>query len=71
MTEDETNETKEKRILPPKNDVVFKALFTRGKEKITKAMLEDILKIKIEKLDLDKSKDLINTNKNYQKKIIN
>ena len=50
-------------ILQPKNDVVFKALFTRGKESITKALIEDILKIKIHKLDLDKSKDLLNDNK--------
>ena len=49
-------------LLPPKNDIVFKALFTRGKESITKAFLEDILKIKIEKLDVDKSKDLYNDN---------
>ena len=54
-------ETKD--ILQPKNDVVFQALFTRGKESITKAMLEDILKIKIDKLELDKSKDLLNDNK--------
>lgn len=53
-----------KDILPPKNDVVFQALFTRGRESITKAMLEDILKIKIDKLELDKSKDLLNDNKN-------
>ena len=39
-----------KSILQPKNDVVFKALFSRGKPKITKAMLEAILKIKIDKL---------------------
>ena len=57
-----TNEEK-KKILQPKNDVVFQALFTRGKESITKALLEDILKIKIHKLDLDKSKDLYNDNK--------
>lgn len=50
-------------ILQPKNDVVFQALFTRGKESITKAMLEDILKIKIDKLELDNSKDLLNDNK--------
>ena len=55
--------TNDNKILPPKNDVVFKALFTRGKESITKAFLEDILKTKIEKIDLDKSKDLINDNK--------
>ncbi len=61
ITEEE-NEGKLK-ILQPKNDVVFQALFTRGKERITKALLEDILKIKIHKLDLDKSKDLLNDNK--------
>ena len=53
---------KKQELLPPKNDVVFKELFTRGKESITKAFLEDILKIKIEKLDVDKSKDLANDN---------
>ncbi len=50
-------------LLRPKNDVVFQALFSRGRESITKAMLEDILKIKIHKLDLDKRKDLVNDNK--------
>ena len=59
---DEENQEK-KGILQPKNDVVFKALFTRGKESITKALIEDILKIKIHKLDLDKSKDLLDDNK--------
>ena len=53
----------DKGILQPKNDVVFKALFTKGKESITKAFIEDILKIKIKTLDLDKSKDLVNDNK--------
>ena len=52
-----------KSILQPKNDVVFKALFSRGKPRITKAMLEAILKIKIDKLELDKSTDLLNDNK--------
>ena len=54
---------KEKSILQPKNDVVFKALFSRGKSRITQAMLEAILKIKIDKLELDKSTDLLNDNK--------
>ncbi len=49
-------------ILKPKNDVVFQALFTRGKESITKSLIENILKIKISKLELDKSKDLLNNN---------
>ena len=34
-----------KSILQPKNDVVFKALFSRGKPRITQAMLEAILKM--------------------------
>ena len=52
-----------KSILQPKNDVVFKALFSRGKPRITQAMLEAILKMKIDKLELDKSTDLLNDNK--------
>ena len=52
-----------KNILQPKNDVVFKALFSRGKTRITQAMLEAILKMKIDKLELDKSTDLLNDNK--------
>ena len=51
-----------KSILQPKNDVVFKALFSRGKPRITQAMLEAILKMKIDKLELDKSMDLLNEN---------
>lgn len=51
-----------KGILQPKNDIVFHALFSRGKERITKALLEDILKIKIDKLELDKSTELSNDN---------
>ncbi len=64
MTEKKsTEETKEKKqILQLKNDVVFQALFTRGKERITKALIEDILNIKIHSLELDKSKDLLNDN---------
>ncbi len=52
-----------KNILQPKNDVVFKALFSRGKTRITQAMLEAILKMKIDRLELDKSTDLLNDNK--------
>ena len=44
-----------KSILQPKNDVVYKALFSRGKPRITQAMLEAILKMKIDKLELDNS----------------
>jgi len=56
-------ENEKKGTLQVKNDVVFQTLFGRGRENITKAMLEDILKIKIHKLDLDKGKDLLNENK--------
>ena len=49
-------------LLLPKNDIVFQTLFTRGKESITKSLIENILKIKINKLDLDKNKDLLNGN---------
>ena len=41
---------------------MFKALFSRGKPRITQAMLEAILKMKIDKLELDKSTDLLNEN---------
>ena len=37
-----------KSILQPKNDVVFKVLFSRGKPRITQAMLEAILKMKVD-----------------------
>ena len=47
-------------LLIPKNDIVFQTLFTRGKESITKSLIESILKIKISKIDLDKNKDLLN-----------
>ena len=50
------------RVKYRKNDVVFKALFSRGKPRITQAMLEAILKMKIDKLELDKSTDLLNEN---------
>ena len=60
---EENSRKKKYDLLGPKNDVVFQTLFSQGREKITKAMLEDILKIKIQKIDLDKSKDLLNDNK--------
>ena len=59
--------TEKKSILQPKTDVVFKALFSRGKTRITQAMLEAILKMKIDKLELDKSTDLLNENTRERK----
>ena len=68
MQENITNVPQEKKKfkrLSPKLDIIFQAIFgERGKEKITKDLLEKILKIKIHKLELDKSKDLLNENKN-------
>ena len=55
-------QNEKKSVLQTKNDVVFKALFSRGKPRITQAMLEAILKMKIDKLELDKSTDLLNEN---------
>lgn len=63
MMEKEYEQMERKRILQPKNDIVFQTLFGRGRENITKAMLEDILEIKIHKIDLDKNKDLLNNRK--------
>ena len=54
------NEVENDGLLRPKNDVVFQALFTRGKEKITKDLLEKILKMKIHSIELE---DLLNDNK--------
>ena len=66
MVENDYEQMKRKRILKPTNDVVFQALFGRGRENITKAMLEDILKIKIHTIDLDKNKDLYNDKKDQK-----
>ena len=49
-------ENKEVKMLSPKLDVVFQALFGEvGSERITKGFLESILKKKIEKIDLNKN----------------
>lgn len=43
-----------KKILTPKNDVIFKRLFgSKGKEKVLKSFLEAILEIKIEKVEIE------------------
>lgn len=49
-------ENKKIKLLSPKLDVVFQALFGEvGNERITKDFLESILKKKIEKIDLSKN----------------
>ena len=56
--------------------MVFQALFTRGKESITKAMLEDILKIKIkdllfeEKINYYKNKSIYQVNMQNIEKVV-
>ena len=50
------NEMKKQKLLSPKLDVVFQALFGEvGSEEITKDFLEKILKKEIEKIDLSKN----------------
>ena len=60
ILDEERQEEIIRKAMKPTNDIVFQNLFSRGNENITKAMLEKILKMKIEKIDLDKSKDLSN-----------
>lgn len=58
-------ENKEKKVLKPTNDFVFKKIFgSVGSERITTSLLEAILKINITAIDLDKNpiteKDVLN-----------
>lgn len=48
-----------KELLPPKVDIVFQALFKKGNETITKALISDIIGKKIQKIELDKNKNLL------------
>lgn len=48
-----------KELLKPKIDVVFHSLFKKGNEGITKAMIEAIMKEKIENINLDQDRNLI------------
>lgn len=48
-----------KELPAPKMDVVFQALFRKGNEKITKALISGIIGRKIQKIDLDKNKNLL------------
>ena len=49
----------EKELLVPKTDVVFKSLFRKGNEGITKSFIEEIIQKKINKIDLDKDRILV------------
>lgn len=46
-------------LLEPKMDIVFQALFKKGNENITKALISEIIGKKIQKIDLDKNKNLL------------
>lgn len=49
----------ENELLIPKTDVVFKCLFRKGNEGITKSFIEEIIQKKINKIDLDKDRVLV------------
>lgn len=50
---------KNKELLPPKMDIVFQALFRKGNETITKAFISEIIGKNIQKIELDKNKNLL------------
>ena len=48
-----------KQLIPPKMDIIFQALFKKGNEEITKALISSIIGEKIQKIDLDRNKNLL------------
>ena len=52
------NQTKEYKLLKPKNDIVFQSLFNQNNEKITKAFVEALLDEKINKIVINNDKEL-------------
>ena len=50
---------KSKELLSPKMDIVFQALFRKGNETITKAFISQIIGKNIQKIELDKNKNLL------------
>ena len=48
-----------KLLIPPKMDIIFQALFRKGNEEITKALISSIIGEKIQKIDLDRNKNLL------------
>lgn len=50
---------KNKELLPPKMDIVFQALFRKGNETITKAFISEIIGKNIQKIELDKNRNLL------------
>ena len=55
---EEQNLTKEKKLLKPKNDIVFQSLFSKKNEKITKAFAEALLEEKNDKIIINSTKEL-------------
>ena len=52
-------QTEEKRLLKPKNDVVFQSIFNQNNAKITKAFVEALLDEKITKMTINNDQILV------------
>ena len=48
----------EKKLLKPKNDIVFQSLFTKENEEITKNFVQSLLGRKIKKIEINNNKEL-------------
>lgn len=55
-------QTEEKRLLKPKNDVVFQSIFNQNNAKITKAFVEALLDEKITKMTINNDQILVRDN---------
>ena len=58
MVEEKPSQTKEVKLLKPKNDFVFQSLFNQNNEKITKAFVQALLDEKIQKIVINDDKEL-------------
>ena len=54
----ETMEGGEENLLTPKNDIIFQSLFSKGHERITKALISSIIKTEVTEIDMDSSTHL-------------
>ena len=55
-------EKQAKNILKVKNDIVFQSLFNQANEKITKSFVESILEEKVDKIQINETKELFREN---------
>ncbi len=55
-------QTKEKKLLQPKYDVVFQRLFNKDNERITKSFVEALLEKKVDKIIINDDKELLRRN---------